>query len=150
MKQAGASVKVSKNRSPRLLLKAQTSLAIGSLLRGRPLSRLQRSGSGAKVAIEFAKTNEQLVILGGSMGKTVWTLDGVKALATLPSLDELRAKMLGLLRRRLPRSPSSRPRRRPSSRACSGLCHLKSERREAVRHQHWFETEFAGRKQLNG
>jgi large subunit ribosomal protein L10 len=50
-----------------------------------------------KVAIEFAKTNEQFVILGGSMGKTVLDVNGVKALAALPSLDELRAKILGLL-----------------------------------------------------
>jgi len=50
-----------------------------------------------KVAIEFAKTNEQFVILGGSMGKTVLNVDGVKALAALPSLDELRGKIVGLL-----------------------------------------------------
>src|ERR1700709_2540725 len=50
-----------------------------------------------KVAMEFAKTNEQFVILGGSMGKTVLDVNGVKALAALPSLDELRAKIVGLL-----------------------------------------------------
>ena len=50
-----------------------------------------------KVAIEFAKANEKFVILGGSMGKTVLDVNGVKALAALPSLDELRAKILGLL-----------------------------------------------------
>ena len=47
--------------------------------------------------VEFAKANEQFVILGGSMGKTVLDVNGVKALAALPSLDELRAKILGLL-----------------------------------------------------
>jgi large subunit ribosomal protein L10 len=50
-----------------------------------------------KVAVEFAKANEKFVILGGSMGKTVLNVDSVKALAALPSLDELRAKILGLL-----------------------------------------------------
>jgi large subunit ribosomal protein L10 len=50
-----------------------------------------------KVAIEFAKTNEKFVILGGSMGKTVLNIDSVKALASLPSLDELRGKIVGLL-----------------------------------------------------
>jgi large subunit ribosomal protein L10 len=50
-----------------------------------------------KVAVEFAKLNENFVILGGSMGKTVLTVDSVKALAALPSLDELRAKIVGLL-----------------------------------------------------
>ncbi len=50
-----------------------------------------------KVAVDFAKANEQFVILGGAMGKTSLDLNGVKALAALPSLDELRAKLLGLL-----------------------------------------------------
>ena len=50
-----------------------------------------------KVAVDFAKINEKFVILGGSMGKTALNLDGVKALAALPSLDELRAKIVGLV-----------------------------------------------------
>ena len=50
-----------------------------------------------KVATAFAKENDKLVILGGAMGKTALNPDGVKALATMPSLDELRAKLLGLL-----------------------------------------------------
>ena len=50
-----------------------------------------------KVAVEFAKANEKFVILGGSMGTTVLNVDSVKALAALPSLDELRAKIVGLL-----------------------------------------------------
>jgi large subunit ribosomal protein L10 len=49
------------------------------------------------VVVEFAKTNDKLEILGGAMGDTVLTVDGVKALATLPSLDELRAKIVGLV-----------------------------------------------------
>jgi large subunit ribosomal protein L10 len=53
--------------------------------------------SAAKIAVKYAKDNEKLVILGGSMGKTVLNADGVKALADLPSLDELRAKLIGLL-----------------------------------------------------
>src|ERR671926_511252 len=50
-----------------------------------------------KVAIDFAKANEKFVILGGAMGKTSLNPDGVKALAALPSLDELRAKLVGLI-----------------------------------------------------
>jgi large subunit ribosomal protein L10 len=50
-----------------------------------------------KVATDFAKANEAFVILGGSMGKTALDLNGVKALASLPSLDELRGKIVGLL-----------------------------------------------------
>jgi large subunit ribosomal protein L10 len=50
-----------------------------------------------KVAIDFAKANEKFVILGGAMGTTVLNPDGVKALASLPSLDELRGKLVGLI-----------------------------------------------------
>jgi large subunit ribosomal protein L10 len=50
-----------------------------------------------KVATDFAKANEKFVILGGAMGKTALNPDGIKALAALPSLDELRAKIAGLL-----------------------------------------------------
>ena len=53
--------------------------------------------AAAKVAVDFAKGNEKLVILGGAMGKTALNPDGVKALATMPSLDELRAKLVGLI-----------------------------------------------------
>jgi large subunit ribosomal protein L10 len=50
-----------------------------------------------KVANDFAKSNEKFVILGGAMGKTALNPDGIKVLASLPSLDELRAKIVGLL-----------------------------------------------------
>ena len=49
------------------------------------------------MSVKYAKDNEKLVILGGAMGNTVMDINGVKALAELPSLDELRAKLLGLL-----------------------------------------------------
>ena len=98
MKQAGASVKVSKNRLAKIALEGTDVVAIGSLLKGPTVIATSNDPVAApKVAIEFAKANEQFVILGGSMGKTVLNVDGVKALAALPSLDELRAKILGLL-----------------------------------------------------
>ena len=53
--------------------------------------------AAAKVIAEFAKTNDKLEIVGGAMGSTLLTADGVKALATMPSLDELRAKIVGLV-----------------------------------------------------
>ncbi|MFX6702224.1 50S ribosomal protein L10, partial [Acinetobacter baumannii] len=53
--------------------------------------------SAARVSVKYAKDNEKLVILGGAMGNTVMDVNGVKALAELPSLDELRAKLVGLL-----------------------------------------------------
>jgi large subunit ribosomal protein L10 len=53
--------------------------------------------AAAKVAVEFAKTTDKFEIVGGAMGTTVLDIDGVKALAALPSLDELRAKIIGLI-----------------------------------------------------
>ena len=49
------------------------------------------------MAVEFAKSNEKLVVLGGAMGDNQLDVDGVKALASLPSMDELRGKIVGLL-----------------------------------------------------
>ena len=98
MKLAGASVKVSKNRLAKIALEGTDVASIGSLLKGPTVIATSNDPVAApKVAIEFAKTNERFVILGGSMGKTVLDVSGVKALASLPSLDELRAKILGLL-----------------------------------------------------
>jgi large subunit ribosomal protein L10 len=53
--------------------------------------------AAAKVAVEFAKTNDKLVIVGGALGAQALDLEGVRALATMPSLDELRGKIIGLL-----------------------------------------------------
>ena len=98
MKQAGASVKVSKNRLAKIALEGTDVVAIGSMLKGPTVIATSDDPVAApKVAVEFAKANENFVILGGSMGKTVLNIDSVKALASLPSLDELRAKILGLL-----------------------------------------------------
>jgi large subunit ribosomal protein L10 len=98
MKQAGASVKVSKNRLAKIALEGTDVASIGSLLKGPTVIATSNDPVAApKVAIEFAKTNEKFVILGGAMGTTILNPDAVKALASLPSLDELRAKILGLL-----------------------------------------------------
>jgi large subunit ribosomal protein L10 len=51
----------------------------------------------AKAAVDFAKTNDKFVLVGGSLGTQVLDVSGVKALAELPSLDALRAKLLGLI-----------------------------------------------------
>jgi len=98
MKQAGAQVKVSKNRLAKLALKDTDAASIAPLLKGPTV--LAYSGDpvvAPKVATDFAKANEKFVILGGSMGKTALDTNGVKALAALPSLDELRAKIIGLI-----------------------------------------------------
>ncbi|MHB2168160.1 50S ribosomal protein L10 [Alsobacter sp. R-9] len=98
MKQAGASVKVAKNRLAKIALEGTDVASIGSLLKGPTLLAYSSDPvAAAKVAVDFAKTNDKLVILGGAMGKTSLNVDGVKALATMPSLDELRAKLVGLI-----------------------------------------------------
>jgi large subunit ribosomal protein L10 len=98
MKQAGAAVKVSKNRLAKIALEGTDVAAIGPLLTGPTvIATSQDPVAAPKVAIEFAKSNERFVILGGSMGKTVLNVDGVKALAALPSLDEMRGKIVGLI-----------------------------------------------------
>src|ERR1700743_1105689 len=98
MKLAGASVKVSKNRLAKIALEGTDVVAIGSLLKGPTVIATSNDPVAAtKVAVEFVQANEHIVILGGSIGKTVLNVDSVKALASLPSLDELRGKLVGLL-----------------------------------------------------
>ena len=97
-RQAGTTVKVAKNRLAKIALEGTDVASIGSLLKGPTVIATSNDPVAApKVAVEFAKTNEKFVILGGSMGKTVLDINGVKALAALPSLDELRARIVGLL-----------------------------------------------------
>jgi large subunit ribosomal protein L10 len=98
MRQAGATVKVAKNRLAKIALEGTDVASIAALLKGPTV--LAYSGdpvAAPKVASDFAKANEKFVILGGSMGKTALNPDGIKALAALPSLDELRAKIVGLI-----------------------------------------------------
>ncbi len=98
MKHAGAAVKVAKNRLAKIALEGTDAAAIVPLLKGPTLIAYSGDPVAApKVAADFAKANEKFVILGGAMGKTVLDPNGVKALASLPSLDELRAKIIGLV-----------------------------------------------------
>ena len=98
MKQAGASVKVAKNRLARIALEGSDVASIAPLLKGPALIAFSGDPVAApKVAVDFAKTHERFVILGGAMGKTSLDPNGVKALAALPSLDELRARLVGLI-----------------------------------------------------
>ncbi len=99
MKQAGASVKVAKNRLAKIALDGSDVAAIAPLLKGPTLIAFSGDPVAApKVAVDFARTNEKFVILGGAMGKTTLDPNAVKALATLPSLDELRARIIGLIK----------------------------------------------------
>lgn len=98
MKQAGASVKVAKNRLAKIALEGSKVASIAPLLKGPTLIAFSTDPVVApKVAVEFARTNERLVILGGAMGQTALDPNGVRALAALPSLDELRARIVGLI-----------------------------------------------------
>jgi large subunit ribosomal protein L10 len=98
MKHAGASVKVAKNRLAKLALEGTDAAAIVPLLKGPTVIAYSGDPIAApKVAADFAKANEKFVILGGAMGKTALDPNAVKALAALPSLDELRAKIIGLI-----------------------------------------------------
>jgi large subunit ribosomal protein L10 len=98
MKQAGATVKVAKNRLAKIALEGTDVASISDLMKGPTLVAYSSDPVAApKVAVDFAKANEKLVILGGAMGKTALNPDAVKALATLPSLDELRARLVGLI-----------------------------------------------------
>lgn len=98
MGKAGGTVKVAKNRLAKIALEGTDAASIGALLKGPTLLAYSKDPVAApKVAVDFAKANDKLVILGGAMGATALNADSVKALATMPSLDELRAKLLGLL-----------------------------------------------------
>ena len=98
MRQAGAAVKVAKNRLAKIALEGTDVASIGPLLKGPTLIATSSDPVAApKAAVDFAKGHEKFVILGGAMGKTALNPDGVKALASLPSLDELRAQLIGLI-----------------------------------------------------
>ncbi len=98
MRAEGASYKVTKNRLAKLAAVGTPYEAIADLLTG-PIALATSTDpvAAAKVAVNFAKDNEKLEIVGGAMGDTVLDADGVKALASMPSLDELRAKIIGLV-----------------------------------------------------
>ena len=98
IKEAGGSVKVAKNRLAMLALKDTDSAPIANLFKGPTCVAYSKDPiAAAKASVAYAKGNEKLVILGGAMGTTVLDANAVKALAELPSLDELRAKLIGLL-----------------------------------------------------
>ncbi len=98
MKQVGATVQVAKNRLAKIALEGTDVASITPLLKGPTLIAFSSDPVAApKVATDFAKAHDKLVILGGAMGKTALDVNGVKQLASLPSLDELRAKIVGLV-----------------------------------------------------
>jgi large subunit ribosomal protein L10 len=104
MRAAGATYKVAKNRLALRALEGTRFDGISPLLKGpTALAWSTDPVAVAKTAVEFAKGNDKFVILGGALGTQALNPDGVKALAELPSLETLRAQLLGLLQ-----TPASR------------------------------------------
>jgi large subunit ribosomal protein L10 len=99
VKKAGGKVKVAKNRLAKLALKETDVADISGLFTGPTVIAYAEDPVAApKIAAAFAEKNQKFVILGGAMGSTALDANGVKALATMPSLDELRAKLAGLVK----------------------------------------------------
>jgi len=98
MREAGATYKVAKNRLAKRAIVDTDYAGIADYLTGpTALASSVDPVAAAKVVIDFAKTNPKLEVVGGSMGSQVLDAEGVKALASMPSLDELRAKLVGLV-----------------------------------------------------
>lgn len=98
MRASGSTFKVAKNRLAALALDGTRFDGIKPLLTGpTALAWSTDPVAVAKAAVDFAKTNEKFVVIGGALGTQMLSADGVKALAELPSLDALRASLVGLL-----------------------------------------------------
>ena len=98
MRSAGATYKVAKNRLAIRALDGTSFQGIAPLLKGpTALAWARDPVAVAKTAVDYAKTNDKFVILGGALGAQTLNPDGVRALAELPSLETLRAQILGLI-----------------------------------------------------
>jgi len=98
IRKAGAGFRVTKNRITRLALKGTKFEGLADLFKGPTAIAFANDPiSACKACVEFAKNNEKLIVIGGAMGTGVLTLDEINKLATIPSLEELRAKIIGLL-----------------------------------------------------
>ncbi|GEO82486.1 50S ribosomal protein L10 [Pararhodospirillum oryzae] len=98
MRAAGASFRVTKNRITRLALADTAFEGLADLFTGpTAIATSSDPVAAAKVCVEFAKKNDKLVILGGAMQGKMLDVQGIDALAKLPSLDELRGKLLGMI-----------------------------------------------------
>ncbi len=98
VRDAGASLRVTKNRIARLAVKDTKFEGLADLFKG-PVAMAYANDpiAACKACVEFAKNNEKLVIVGGALSDKALTLDEIKELAAIPSMDELRAKLIGLL-----------------------------------------------------
>jgi len=98
MRAAGATFKVAKNRLTTRALEGTAFAGLQSLLKG-PIALAWSSDpvAVAKAAVDYSRGNDRLVVIGGALGARTLGPDGVKALAELPSLDTLRAGLIGMI-----------------------------------------------------
>jgi large subunit ribosomal protein L10 len=98
MREAGGSVRVAKNRLAKIALEGKPCEGIADLMTGMTvLSFSDDPVAAAKVAQDYAKANDKFVILGGAMGETALDPAGVKAVAAMPSREELIASIVGCI-----------------------------------------------------
>jgi len=98
MMKAGANFKVTKNRLTRIALKDTNFNVLADLMTGPTGVAFSKDPvAAAKVAVNYAKDNQKLVILGGAFNGQLLDVKGVSTLAELPSLDELRARLVGMI-----------------------------------------------------
>ncbi len=98
IRKAGAGFRVTKNRITKLALKDTKFEGLADLFKGPTAVAFANDPvSACKACVEFAKNNEKLIIVGGAMGAEALTIAEINRLATIPSMDELRAKIIGLL-----------------------------------------------------
>jgi large subunit ribosomal protein L10 len=98
MRAAGASFKVTKNRLTRRAIEGTKYSPLSDMFTGpTAIAYSDDPVAPARVAVKFAKSNDKLVVIGGALGDEILDVAGIKALASLPSLDELRAKIVGMI-----------------------------------------------------
>ena len=97
-RQLGAELRVTKNRITRLALKGTSFEGLGDLFKGPVIMAYSSDPiSACKLCVEYAKENEKFLVVGGALNTGVLTTAEIERLATIPSMDELRAKIIGLL-----------------------------------------------------
>ncbi|MBO6281205.1 MAG: 50S ribosomal protein L10 [Alphaproteobacteria bacterium] len=98
VREAGASIRVTKNRIARLAVKGTNFENLADMFKGPIIMAYADDPlSACKACVEYAKENEKLVIVGGALSDKALTLNDIKQLASIPSMDELRAQIIGLL-----------------------------------------------------
>ena len=98
IREAGASIRVTKNRIAKLAVKDTNFENLADMFKGPIIMAYAPDPIAAcKACVEYAKENEKFVVVGGALSDKALTLDEIKQLASIPSMDELRAKLIGLL-----------------------------------------------------